>query len=185
MRGSLLLLMAACQSSRSAPEPKVEPRNGTIEVHDLAQGVTAKLVPGRPCRASVDGIDLQIGGDPMVAQVGTMRWTGDDRGNGITLLKDGDAVARIVEDNGLALIDPQGVAMVRVIADGDDVKVIDRQNAVVRHLAKTDKGIEVQPGPTVTGTEDRLLAAVLTAVEAPPEVRAMAACHRLFALEKK
>ena len=158
------------------------PHASAIEVHDLAQGVTAKIVPGHPCRASVDGIDMQVGGEPMVAQVGTTRWTGDDRGNGITLLKDGDAVARIVEDDGgIALIDPQGVAFVRVAHDA----IIDRQNAVVRHVVATAKGIDVQPGPSVTGTEDRLLAAVLTAVEAPPEVRAMAACHRLFALEKK
>lgn len=159
---------------------ETRPASSAIEVHDLAQGVTAKITPGHPCRASVDGIDMQVGGNPMVAQVGTMRWTGEDRGNGITLLKDGDAIARIVED-GTALIDPQGIAMMRVSGDA----IIDRQNAVVRHVVATDKGIEVQPGPTVTGTDDRLLAAVLTAVEAPPEVRAMAACHRLFALEKK
>ena len=195
MHLSLLLLIAACQSGSASDSPgspvgaeaTTLKKARAIEVHDLNNGVTAKIAPGHPCRASVDGIELQVGGEPLVAQVGTTRWTGEDRGNGITLLKDNEIVARIVDDKPgeLSLIDPQGIALIRALAQGDDVQVIDKQSAVVRHVTRSERGVEVQPGPTVSGTEDRLLVAALTAVEAPPEVRALAACHRLFSLEKK
>ena len=162
-----------------------------IEVHDLGGNISARVTPGHPCRVMIDHDEMLIGGEPLVAQHGAARWSGDDRGNGITILRDADIVARLVDDKPgeLALIDAQGIPMIRVITEGDDVKVIDKQSAVVRHVTRSGKGLEVQPGPTVTGTEDRLLVAALTAVEAPPEVRALAACHRLFvasgALEKK
>ena len=192
MRAWFLLLLAGCQSSSggdtSGKGAPAAPSHGRgIEVHDLGGNISARIQPGHPCRATVEGIELLVGGEPLVAQHGEVRWSGDDRGNGISILRGAEIVARIVDDKPgeLALIDPQGIPMIRVITDGDDVKVIDRQSAVVRHLTRSGKGIEVQPGPTVTGTDDRLLVAALTAVEAPPEVRALAACHRLFGMEKQ
>ena len=191
----LLLLLVGCQSSSGAGDPPARERSAApshpIEVHDLGGNISARVTPGHPCRAMVDGVEMMVGGEPLVAQHGEVRWSGDDRGNGITILRDAEIVARIVDDKPgeLALIDAQGVPLIRVITEGDDVKVIDKQSAVVRHVTRSGKGIEVQPGPTVTGTQDRMLVAALTATEAPPEVRALAACHRLFvasgALEKK
>jgi hypothetical protein len=181
------LILIGCQGS-SGDSPKNEPAapshvGGKIEVHDLSGNVTARVTPGHPCRATVDSVELLVGGEPLIAQTGNVRWTGEDRGNGTTILKDSEIVARIVDDKPgeLSLIDPQGIPMIRVLTQGDDVEVIDKQSAVVRHLTRSGKGVEVQPGPTVTGTDDRLLVAALTAIEAPPEVRALAACHRLFA----
>jgi hypothetical protein len=193
VRALAVLLLIGCQSEGASGNPSAKrepaaPSHGrAIEVHDLSGTITARVVPGHPCRATVDNIELLIGGEPLVAQRGETRWSGDDRGNGITILRDTEIVARIVDDKPgeLSLIDPQGIPMIRVLTQGDDVQVIDRQSAVVRHLTRSGKGIEVQPGPTVTGTDDRLLVAALTAVEAPPEVRALAACHRLFAREKQ
>ncbi len=193
MRGFVLLLLIGCQNGGAAGDPSKQPppaapsHGKAIEVHDLTGNISARIVPGHPCRATVDGIELLIGGEPLIAQRGETRWSGDDRGNGITILRDAEVAARIVDDKvgELALIDGQGIPMIRVITQGDDVQVIDRQSAVVRHLMRSAKGVEVQPGPTVTGTDDRLLVAALTATEAPPEVRALAACHRLFAREKQ
>lgn len=192
MRALLLVVVAACQTSAGGEPARgsAAPSHvgGEIKVHDLGGHISARIVPGHPCRATIEGTELLIGGEPLVAQHGEVRWSGDDRGNGITILRDAEIVARIVDDKPgeLALIDPQGIALIRAVTEGDDVKVIDKQSAVVRHLTRSGKGIEVQPGPTVTGTDDRLLVAALTAVEAPPEVRALAACHRLFvAMEKQ
>jgi hypothetical protein len=193
VHGVLLLLLIGCQNggaSGSAPaktDPAAPSHGRAIEVHDLSGNVTARVVPGHPCRAMVDNVELLVGGEPLVAQHGETRWSSDDRGNGLSILRDTELVARIVDDKPgeLSLIDPQGIPMIRVLTQGDDVQVIDKQSAVVRHLTRSSKGVEVQPGPTVTGTDDRLLVAALTAVEAPPEVRALAACHRLFAREKQ
>ncbi len=191
MRGLLLLLLIGCQNggSSGSAAAKSEPAapSHAIEVHDLSGTVTARVVPGHPCRATVDNVELLVGGEPLVAQHGETRWSSDDRGNGLSILRDTEVVARIVDDKPgeLSLIDAQGIPMIRVLTQGDDVQVIDKQSAVVRHLTRSGKGVEVQPGPVVTGTDDRLLVAALTAVEAPPEVRALAACHRLFAREKQ
>ena len=70
-----------------------------------------------------------------------------------------------------------------------DLRLPDRAGVVVRQVVRAPSGITVgplQPGATVTvtGTDDLLLAAVLSATEAIPEVRGLAACHRLFPFEK-
>ena len=55
--------------------------------------------------------------------------------------------------------------------------------AVERVAKRTPQGISVGD-VTVTGTDDLLLAALLTAHEAGAEVRGLAACHRLLPIVK-
>ena len=64
------------------------------------------------------------------------------------------------------------------------VAITDRQSTLVRQVKVTKEALEISGGDgpkvLVTGTDDALLAAILTAPEAIPEVRGLAACNRLF-----
>ena len=131
----------------------------------------------------------------LIAQVGDVRWTGDDGTNGTTLRQNADAAARILDDKpgALALFDAGGVPLIRATVDpgGQRATVSDRAGVAVRYVVHTGHGLEIQPvsgavpkPTTVVGTEDLLLAAVLTATEALPEERGLSACHRLFPIEK-
>ena len=176
-----MALVAGCQGRTSTEEAPPAPR--AIEVHDASGKLTARVVPGHPCRATVDGVELLVGGRPLIAQVGEVRWSGDDDKTGTTLRKDGVAVARIfpaeVLPGAVDVIDPQGIALLRVKAAGDSAPIVSASGAVERVAKRTPKGISVGD-VTVTGTDDLLLAALLTAPEAGAEVRGLAACHRLL-----
>ncbi len=185
----ILVLATACQtrSSESAPA-----RPDAIEVQ-VGGEVTARVSPGHPCRATIDGQELLVGGRPLIAQVGAVRWTGDDAVNGTMLKHDGTPAARIVDDKPgtLGLYDPSGIPLIRATldADGKRATVSDRAGVVVRYIVRAPGKLTVQPvgagpAPTITGTDDLLLAAALTATEALSEVRGLAACHRLFPIEK-
>jgi hypothetical protein len=203
----ILALATACQSRPSESAPA---RPEAIEVR-VAGALTARVLPGHPCRATVEGLELLVGGRPLIAQLGDARWTGDDGSNGTTLRMNNEVMARILDDRGtpgvsaaegrrgsidskpgtLALFDATGIALIRATLDPDGkrVTVADRAGAVVRYIARTGTGLVVQPvgtapAPTVTGTDDLLLAAALTATEALPEVRGLSACHRLFPIDK-
>jgi len=153
-------------------------------VRDALGDVAARVVAGRPCRATVDGVDLQIGGEPLVAMVGNVRWAGVDEADGTTLTRDGDRAARIVVDGTrLQILDDRGIAVIRLRADADTATVLDGANTTVRTAKRSATSITVGD-MTVTGTQDLLLAALLTAHEIGPEVRALAACHRLLLLQK-
>jgi hypothetical protein len=178
-------LVVGCQGRSSTEDLPATPR--AIEVHDASGKVTARVVPGHPCRATVDGIELLVGGRPLIAQVGDVRWSGDDEKTGTTLRKDGVAVVRIfpaeVTPGSVDVIDSQGVALFRVKLDGETAPIVNKSGEVERVAKRTAKAISVGD-VTVTGTDDLLLAALLTAPEAGAEVRGLAACHRLLPIVK-
>ncbi|HET9482552.1 MAG TPA: hypothetical protein VFO79_01235, partial [Xanthomonadales bacterium] len=157
-----LLPAVGCQGSSSEPAPR--PAAPAIEVRDATGSIVARVKPGRPCRASVDGIELLVGGRPLVAQVGTDRWTGEDATNGTTLKKNDAPVARI---HAKQLFDQNGIPLIRVLESGD---IVDKANAVSRKAVATPAGITIGD-LQISGTQDVVLAAMLTAREALPEVR--------------
>lgn len=153
-------------------------------MRDALGEITARVVGGRPCRAMIEGVDLQVGANPLVAMVGNTRWDGVDTASGTTLTRNGVRAAEIVSAPGsLQINDDKGIPVIRARLDGDSVPVLDAANTNVR--TATRSGTNVAIGDmTVTGTQDLLLAALLTAHEIGPEVRALAACHRLLLLQK-
>ena len=168
---SFVLPVVGCQgtdsSKAAAPKPNV------IEVLDGSKAVIARVAPGHPCRATVDGVELLVGGPPLVAQIGTDKWTGEDAENGTTLRKNGQIVARI---HAKQLFDPNGIPILRVLDNGD---IADKANAVVRKAVTAVDHVTIDTF-TVTGTTDIAIAAMLTARETVPEIRALAACHYLL-----
>jgi hypothetical protein len=161
-----------CGSGREAPPPPPPP---AIEVRDATGAVTARVVPGRPCRARVEDVELLVGGRPLVAQLGATRWSGEDAANGTTLKKNDQVVARI---HARQLFDAEGLPILRVLEDGS---ITDRARAVVRRAVAAPAASSVTIGDvTVSGTTDVVLAAMLAAPEAAPELRAMLACHLLL-----
>ena len=153
-----------------------------VTARDAQGQVIAELRPGHPCRATIGPVDMQIGGSPLVAQVGDARWSGETRPNGTTLAKNGTAVAR-VETRGaeVDVWDPRGIAMVKItVADGA-ATVADAASRLVRRVSAKAGALSIDSPPvTVTGTTDPALAALLTAPELPPEVRMLAACERVL-----
>ena len=168
-----LCLVAPLVGCQSTDAPKAPPRPTGIEVVDAGGTVVARVVPGRPCRATVDGIELLVGGRPLVAQVGADRWSGEDAENGTTLRKNDQIVARI---HAKQLFDANGVPLLRVLDNGD---IVDKANAVARKAIVATDHVRID-SLTVTGTTDIAIAAMLTARETVPEVRALAACHYLL-----
>lgn len=157
--------LVGCQSTDA---PKPAPPN-TISVSDGS----ARVVGGRPCRATVQGIELLVGIDPLVAQVGADKWTGEDAANGLTVRKNDQIVARI---HAKQLFDANGIPLMRVLDSGE---IVDKSNAVVRKAFTGTNHVQID-SLTVTGTTDVAIAAMLTARETVPEVRALAACHYLI-----
>lgn len=169
---------AGCRGS-SEPDPP-RPPPPVIEARAGAGGVTlAHIVSGHPCRAEIDGDEMLVGTVPLIAQVGGSRWTGDDSGgDGTTLRKDGAAIVRIrdAQEAAIEVFDPRGAALLRLSSDGT---VANGTGEVLRRGEATLTAIKV--GDTViTGTTDVALGVLITAPELIPEVRALAACHRLF-----
>ena len=176
-------LAAGCQgSSQEESAAASQPLPG-VEVH--AQGkLVARVVPGHPCRATVDGAELIVGGPPLISQVGDVTWRGEDRDDGTMLERDDAPVAQIrASAESLSLFAPEGFALFRATLAADGARVIGRDGAVARIAKRTATGIRVDD-QVVTGTDDLLLAALLTAPEAGPDVRALAACHRLLSIGK-
>jgi hypothetical protein len=174
-------LGAGCQGKSSAGSavPAAAP---AIELRDAKGKVTARVTPGHPCRATVDGIELLIGTAPLVAQLGEIRWTGDEAANGTTIKRNDEVIARIFpvdQQNETGLYTPEGVALFRGTLAAGKLDLISGAGALIGSATKLPKGGIAIGDRTITGTDDLLLAALLAA-EAPPEVRGLAACHRLF-----
>ena len=166
----LSLAMFGCQGEATSKAPA----KPSIEVFDeAANAVLTTVVPGHPCRATVDGVELLVGGPQLVAQVGEDRWSGETAENGTTLRKNEQIVARI---HAKQLVDANGLPLIRVLDNGD---IVDKSNAVVRSARATPSGVYVDK-LLVRNTIDMTLAAFLTAREAPAEVRALAVCNILF-----
>ncbi|MGE0869556.1 MAG: hypothetical protein AB7P03_13405 [Kofleriaceae bacterium] len=179
--GVLVALAAGCQG-QSAPKP-VPP----AEVVATVQGrVRARVIASRPCRATVDNVELMVGLDPIVAQVGATTWTGEIGSNGTTLHRDQTAVARLTSIaplDGLAVIGADGITIIRVETAGDTASIIGGDGAVRRKARREAQSIVIGDA-VVTGTQDLGLAALIAAQDVEPEVRALAACQHLIAQSK-
>lgn len=176
-----IVALAACNGGSKQAEPAAPT---PVEVRD-AQGVIAELQPIRPCRAKVYGQEMIVGGPPILSQLGSAKWMGTDGSNGTTFDKDGERIARLYpasDPNKAAVIDTHGVALMRVSVEGDKAIVSDAASIPVRNLVRQEKSISVDApiALTVTGTDDLVLAALLTAPELVPEVRMLAACERVL-----
>ena len=156
-----------------------------VEVRDAKGMTAARVIPSHPCRAEIDGSELIVGSQPLVAQVGSVRWSGDDGSNGTMLKSDHTAVARLASSsNELAVYDPEGIAMIKItLAGADGASVVNHEGVTVRHVDKTPAGFAVKLDDgveSITGTSDAILAGILTSPELTRPVRALAACRRVF-----
>jgi hypothetical protein len=152
-----------------------------LEVRSHAS-VVAHIIAGHPCRAEMEGEELMIGTQPLVTQVGASRWSGDEADGAIMLRKDGTAIVQLRDSDEAAIevFDPQGGAILRLSSDG---AIANGRGEVLRR-AETARGAIKIDDLTVTGTADVPLAELVTAPELIPEVRSLAACHRLYRREQ-
>ncbi|HEX8108279.1 MAG TPA: hypothetical protein VF516_11155 [Kofleriaceae bacterium] len=169
--------LGGCQG-KSEPDPPRPP--APVIVARAGSTTLAHIIAGHPCRAEIDGDELLIGTQPLVAQVGNTRWSGDDTaGDGLTTLrKDGAAVVRIrdAQEAAIEVFDPAGTAILRLSADG---AIANGSGEILRRAEAARGSIKVGEA-VVTGTTDVALGVLITAPELIPEVRGLAACHRLF-----
>lgn len=178
-----VLAAFGCQGKSEVPPAPSGP--APVVVKD-AKGVTlAELREGHPCRATIGPVEMIIGGPPLVAQLGTDHWMGEDGENGTTLQRGTDPVARVFpvgDPTQVAVLDNEGVAMARIAVSGGDALVSNAGGQLVRRLhTKVGGTITIdQPAATATGTTDIVLVALLTTAEIPPEVRMLAACQRVL-----
>lgn len=184
-----MLVLGALSACQSKSDAGARPSGPTpIELKDAKGHLIARVVPTHPCRAMVDDVELLVGTDPLVAQNGEARWTGASAANGTTIKRDDEVVARIFPIDQPAetgVYTPDGVAMVRATVSGDKAELVSGAGAVIGTVKRLPTGgLSVQSGTSeervLTGSNDLLLAALLGATEALPEVRGLAACHRLF-----
>jgi hypothetical protein len=178
-----ILAAFGCQATPDAPAQA--PLPASVTVHDPRGTTIAELRPGHPCRATIGPVELIIGGPPLVAQVGDTRWSGDTGSNGTTISRGTEAIARVFpvgDPTRVSVIDPQGVALLRVTLSGGDATVANAAGQTVRRL-HTKVGGEIvsdPPAASATGTNDLVLVALLSAPELAPEVRMLAACERVL-----
>jgi len=180
-----LSFVAVLGCHRRAEPPAAAPIV-SIEVHD-ATSVVASLRPDRPCRASVGPIELIVGKDPFVAELGETHWTGERGKLGMFFLENGTKVARVFPEDdpaSVAVFDPTGVPLVQIQATATSATVTDGTGHALRTLTRHGDAIaSSQPVTTVTGTTDLVLAALITAQELEPEIRMLAACDRVLRKE--
>ena len=176
-------LAAGCQgkSSADSPAPAAPP---AIEVRDATGSLIGRVVAAHPCRATIDDVELLVGTDPLVAQTGDVRWSGDETASGTLLKRNDEVIARLFpsdQPDQTGLYGPDGVAMFRATILGGSVNLVSGAGAIIATVKRlpNDAGLSIGD-KVVTGTNDLLLAALLAAPEAGPEIRGLAACHRLF-----
>jgi len=176
----------ACQSGSSkggAPAPGP----AAIEVTSKVEGVdatSARVVPGHPCRAEVAGVELIVGGPPLLSEQGDTRWTAETLANGTTFKSNDRPVARIHANQ---LFDAEGIPLIKVLDNGS---IVNGPGRVVRkatashdpapHVTITSTDPKAPEDTVVTGTEDVVLAGLLAAPEPGPEIRGLVACHLLM-----
>lgn len=175
----VLALIAGCQG-KSEPDPPRPPRP-VIEARN-AGAAAVRIVAGHPCRAEIEGNELLVGSEPLVAQVGAARWSGAQDGDSIAVRRDQQTIVRFAEraDTGVELLDPSGGLFLHISADG----VLANARGEVLRRAEASRGAIKIGDSIVTGTNDLALGVLITAPELIPEVRALAACQRLFTREQ-
>jgi hypothetical protein len=156
-----------------------------VQVRDETGALVAEVKPIRPCRGSIGPVDLIVGGPPLVANLGGTEWKGSDAENGTTLFRDGQPIARVYpvgDARSVAVLDMHGVALARVAVTGATAIVTNGASMPVRNLRVAGTDIKSDaPALTITGTQDLVLAALLSAPELTPEVRILASCERVLA----
>lgn len=178
----LLVVLAGCKDAPSKGSVPAPP--APVVVTDATGTTLAELRVSRPCRVTIGPLELIVGGPPLVASVGSTSWKGETETNGTFLLRDGERIARLypadhATKGGVFALD--GTAQMRVEVTGDTARVQDRASIPVRELRHSGGTITVsEPAMTVTGTDDLILAALLSAPELVPEVRMLAACERVL-----
>lgn len=144
----------------------------------------AELKRSRPCRATIGPLELIVGGPPLVATLGSTQWAGQSEPNGTILVRDGERIARVYpvgDPKASAVFDLKGVAQARVEVTGQTAIVQNAATVPVRRLTLADGKITSDdPAMTITGTDDLVLAALLSAPELLPEIRMLAACERVL-----
>jgi hypothetical protein len=179
IRCCLAALVVACHGT-SAPPPAEVHSASPIELDEDGK-VVARVVPGHPCRATVAGVELLVGGPPLIAQYGDTKWTAETKSNGTTFLANDRAVARIHANQ---LFDPQGIPLIKVLDDGGIVngpgRLVRRAKVATQPVPRVViEDLATHHESSVTGTQDIALAGLLAAPEASAEVRALTACHLL------
>jgi hypothetical protein len=192
----ILLARLGCQDkSREAAKPPPPP---DVKVVDAQGAVVAEMRQIRPCRAvigtpqprsgeeneSQSKIEMIVGGPPIQSTVGSVMWSGNDDVNGTTFLRGEERIARMYplsDPNSGAVFDMQGIAQVRIKVNGQVATVENRAGLVVRKLTLAGGTItSSDPALTITGTDDLVLAGLLSAPELLPEIRSLAACERVL-----
>jgi len=184
--------LASCQGAASAtndtPAPELTrdtakpagPVSMVATIKDSKKKI-ADIQSGRPCRVQIDGTDFIVGIEPFVMMVGEAKYDGSVTGESIVFTRSEAAVARVMESGDeLAVFNPDGTALFRVSANEGVVR--NGVGSPIREIRREGEAFLVSSSAGdiyVTGPADVLLAAVLTATEASPEVRALAACHRM------
>lgn len=191
-RCSLLVVAAlggCSDKSRESALDKQPLPPADVVVKDRAGTVLAELKATRPCRAMIGPQEMIVGGPPIISTLGSTPWTGVDDVNGTTFMRNDERIARLFPINDKAsgaVFDMRGIAQVRVIVTGTTAVVENAATIPVRKLTLANGAIstEGEPALTITGTDDLILAALLSAPELLPEVRMLAACERVLLSEK-
>ncbi len=182
-----LATLAGCQD-KSSEAPKPVPVTPAplmdVQVLDDKGSVVADLKQTRPCRATIGAQEIIVGGPPIVSTIGATTWSGVSDINGTTLTRNDERIARVFPVGDAAsgaVFDLHGVAQARVNVTGQTAAVENGAGATVRRLTlAAGKITSDNPVLTITGTDDLILAALLSAPELLPEVRMLAACERVL-----
>lgn len=178
----VLVVLASCKES---PSKLTQPAEVvSVVVKDTAGLTVAELRPGHPCRATIGPQEMIVGGPPLVATLGSTKWTGAKAENGTVLTRDAEPIARVFpvgDPQTGSVFDLKGIAQVRIAVADKTATVQNRASIPVRNLTRAGDTItSSDPKLTITGTDDLILAALLSAPELLPEVRMLAACERVL-----
>jgi len=178
-----LVALAGCQD-KSREASKSKPLPADVQVLDAQGKLVAELKNTRPCRATIGPQELIVGGPPIVATLGSTKWTGQAEPNGTVLSRNDERIARVFpvgDPASGAVFDLHGIAQVRVTVTGTKAIVENKASVPIRRLTAAGGKITADdPALTITGTDDLILAALLSAPELLPEVRMLAACERVL-----
>jgi hypothetical protein len=147
-----MLVAAGCQSRENPQAASV------IEVRDPAGAVVAKLTPGHPCRGKLGKVEVEAS----ESHEPTLRVVPQDRGFNVLDPKTGVPALRIFLDHGGATISGADSRVLRTITPRGDAFAADR------------------PAMTITGTNDPVVAALLTSSELPASEALLLSCGRVL-----